>query len=320
MTSSDKIRVYELSRDLKLENRDILDAAQKLSISVKSHSSSINLEDAKKITNLINNKNTSKTILSVSKSSSKAKTEKIKKNDTQIKDNKTVLNTLHKDNSSKEQLNKKPLLIKPVNKPKNSISSSSKKNLNKLLKNKNFHLNISKTISNLRLKKFKTLILLNYVPELNNFLYWCQQLLAESLGKNKKGFLPVVSNAPKDHHSLLQLYLDGPKDKVFYIFSSKKTKNILTSSNFFGEKMKYLNNKDYQDIKIVQKDALKEVLKKKKNPFREIIIKKFNEDTLGKLFLSFIVETIILGKYMKINPYDQPAVEEVKVLTRKFLI
>jgi len=195
-----------------------------------------------------------------------------------------------------------------------------KKNLNKLLKNKNFHLNISKAISNLRLKKFKTLILLNYVPELNNFLYWCQQLLAESLGKNKKGFLPVVSNAPKDHHSLLQLYLDGPKDKVFYIFSSKKTKNILTSSNFFGEKMKYLNNKDYQDIKIVQKDALKEVLKKKKNPFREIIIKKFNEDTLGKLFLSFIVETIILGKYMKVNPYDQPAVEEVKVLTKKFLI
>ena len=195
-----------------------------------------------------------------------------------------------------------------------------KKNLNKLLKNKNFHLNISKTISNLRLKKFNTLILLNYVPELNNFLYWCQQLLAESLGKNKKGFLPVVSNAPKDHHSLLQLYLDGPKDKVFYIFSSKKTKNILTSSNFFGEKMKYLNNKDYQDIKIVQKDALKEVLKKKTKPFREIIIKNFNEDTLGKLFLSFIVETIILGKYMKVNPYDQPAVEEVKVLTKKFLI
>ena len=186
-----------------------------------------------------------------------------------------------------------------------------KKNLKKLLKNKNFHLNISKAISNLRLKKFKTLILLNYVPELNNFLYWCQQLLAESLGKNKKGFLPVVSNAPKDHHSLLQLYLDGPK--------KKKKKKILTSSNFL-EKMKHLNNKDYQDIKIVQKDALKEVLKKKKNPFREIIIKKFNEDTLGKLFLSFIVETIILGKYMKVNPYDQPAVEEVKVLTKKFLI
>ena len=99
-----------------------------------------------------------------------------------------------------------------------------------------------------------------------------------------------------------------------------KVSGFLKSSDFFAEKKKYLNNKDYQDIKIGQKAALKEVLKKKKNPFREIIIKKFNEDTLGKLFLSFIVETIILGKYMKVNPYDQPAVEEVKVLTRKFLI
>ena len=62
MTISDKIRVYELSRDLKLENKDILDAAQKLSISVKSHSSSISLEDAKKIKNLIKNKNTGKKI------------------------------------------------------------------------------------------------------------------------------------------------------------------------------------------------------------------------------------------------------------------
>ena len=70
------------------------------------------------------------------------------------------------------------------------------------------------------------MILFNYVPELNDFLFWLQQLLAESLGKKKKGFMPVVSNAPKDHHSLLQLYLDGPKDKIFYVFSSKSKKNL----------------------------------------------------------------------------------------------
>ena len=79
MTISDKIRVYELSRDLKLENKDILDAAQKLSISVKSHSSSISLEDAKKIKNLIIKKNSSKKILSVNKSSFKAANENKKK-------------------------------------------------------------------------------------------------------------------------------------------------------------------------------------------------------------------------------------------------
>ena len=131
MTSSDKIRVYELSRDLKLENKDILDAAIKLSISVKSHSSSINLEDAKKITNLINNKNTSKKILSVSKSSFKSKNEKPKNNDPQNKDNKTVSNILNKEKSSNEKLNKKPLLIKPVNKQNNSYISSNKKNSTK---------------------------------------------------------------------------------------------------------------------------------------------------------------------------------------------
>jgi len=194
-----------------------------------------------------------------------------------------------------------------------------KKNLPKLLNNRKFISNSVRKILKLNVKKSKTLILFNYVPELNDFLFWCQQLFAESLGKNKKGFLPVISNAPKDHHSLLQLYLDGPKDKIFYVFSSTKKKNLKINSNFFGEKMKYLNKKNYQDIKISQKDAFIEVLKQNKNPFKEIIIKKFNEDTLGKLFLSFILETIILGKNMKINPFDQPAVEKVKILTKKFL-
>ena len=85
MTISDKIRVYELSRDLKLENKDILDAAQKLSISVKSHSSSISLEDAKKIKNLINNKNQDKKILSVSNSKFKVKNQNSKNIDNQNK-------------------------------------------------------------------------------------------------------------------------------------------------------------------------------------------------------------------------------------------
>ena len=74
-------------------------------------------------------------------------------------------------------------------------------------------------------KKFTNLIFLNYAPQLEKFLYWCQQLIAESLGKEGKGFLPVISNAPKDHHSLLQLYLDGPKDKLFYIFSLEQASN-----------------------------------------------------------------------------------------------
>ena len=133
MTISDKIRVYELSRDLKLENKDILDAAQKLSISVKSHSSSISLEDAKKITNLIKNDNSGKKILSVSKSSFKLKTEKQKNIDNQNENNKAYSNNLNSEKSSKENLNKlvnpKPPTI--ISKPQTkAVSKNENKNNN----------------------------------------------------------------------------------------------------------------------------------------------------------------------------------------------
>ncbi len=121
MTISDKIRIYELSRDLNLENKDILDAAQKLSISVKSHSSSISAEDAKKIKNLINTKNSDKKILSINKPS-------IKKNNYVKNEQSSPANGKpFKDNS-----NKKPLLIKPLNKPESlKVISNKPKNPNK---------------------------------------------------------------------------------------------------------------------------------------------------------------------------------------------
>ena len=195
-----------------------------------------------------------------------------------------------------------------------------KKNLSKFIYNKKIILSSANLINKLKIKNAKILVFFNYVPELNNFLYWSQQLFAESLGKNKKGFIPVISNAPKDHHSLLQLYLDGPKDKVFYIFSSSKRGNLKTKSDFFNDNVQYLRKKKYNNIKDSQKNAFLRVLKNKKIPFREINIQKFNEDTIGKLFLQFIMETIFLGKLINVNPFDQPAVEEVKVLTKKFLV
>ena len=116
MTISDKIRIYELSRDLNLENKDILDAAQKLSISVKSHSSSISSEDAKKIKNLINKKNSDKTIISINKPSTKTDNYK------QIKENKSSV----KGKSLKDDSNNKPLLMKPLNKPESQKIISNK--------------------------------------------------------------------------------------------------------------------------------------------------------------------------------------------------
>ena len=171
----------------------------------------------------------------------------------------------------------------------------------------------------LKSKKFNSLILLNYAPNLKKLLYWCQQLIAESLGKQGKGFLPVISNAPKDHHSLLQLYLDGPKDKLFYIFSlEKKYKQKINFSKKF-EGLNFIKKKSISTIKNAQKNALIKSLLQNKSPIREFKIKKSNEETLGQLFSYFIIETIIVGKMLNINPYDQPAVEKVKLYTKKFL-
>ena len=199
-----------------------------------------------------------------------------------------------------------------------------RKNLQNPLKiNKNFLKESSIILSNLlKNNKFRNLILFNYIPELDNFLFWCQQLIAESLGKRGKGFLPVISKAPKDHHSLLQLYLDGPKDKIFYIFSEEikghkkekiKTKNL-------DKRINFLNNKSLDQIKEAQKSAFIKSLKNKNIPFREFKIRDFNDDTLGELFSYFMLETAIIGKLTNIDPFNQPAVEQVKIDTNQLLI
>ena len=172
-----------------------------------------------------------------------------------------------------------------------------------------------KLASLLNSKKINNLIFLNYSPELEKFLFWCQQLIAESLGKKGRGFLPMISNVPKDHHSLLQLYLDGPKDKLFYIFSLEEKINIQKIKN----KNTFLNKKNLNTIKDAQKKSLIKTFNKKKIPFREFKISKINEETLGELFSYFILETVITGKLIKINPYDQPGVEQVKIYTKNLL-
>ena len=168
-------------------------------------------------------------------------------------------------------------------------------------------------------KKINNLIFLCYSPEIEKFLFWCQQLIAESLGKKNKGFLPVISSVPKDHHSLLQLYLDGPKDKLFYIFSDeKKPKNKINISKSLKIN-NFLNKKNLSTVKNAQKKSLIDVFKQKKIPFREFKINKINEEVLGELFSYFILETVITAKLASVNPYNQPAVEQVKAKTKKLL-
>ena len=168
-------------------------------------------------------------------------------------------------------------------------------------------------------KKINSMIIIIYNSHLNHFGYWLQQLMAESLGKKGLGILPVVSIAPKDHHSLLQLYLDGPKDKIYYVIDLSKHKGTKVAKNNFTKSLKYLNNKKIEQITNAQKNSFIEILKKKDISFREIKLKDISEETIGSLFGYFMLETALIGKVIKVNPFDQPAVESVKILTKKYL-
>ena len=168
-------------------------------------------------------------------------------------------------------------------------------------------------------KKKNNSIILNYDENSNNLFYWYQQLVAESLGKSSKGILPIVSPVPKDNHSVMQLYLDGFKKNFFTFFYVMDNDPKKIDNKSLLNSHKYLRNKKMSDILYSQFRATQNVFLKKKIPFRSFIIKKRDEKTLGELFAFFILETILLGKALNINPYDQPAVESIKINTFKIL-
>ena len=197
------------------------------------------------------------------------------------------------------------------------------KGLNYLISNKSFInqliQNVASTLSLVNKGKYLSVIL-NYDHKSENLLKWYQQLLAESLGKKSKGILPIISTMPKDNHSLMQFYLDGPK-KNFYTFFSCAEKN----SNQINKKLllkshSYLSNKNIKKIIYSQMLATQNIFKRKKIPYRSFEILQRNEKTLGEIFCFFILETILLGRALKVNPFDQPSVELIKKETKKILL
>jgi len=196
------------------------------------------------------------------------------------------------------------------------------KRLNYLIKNKSFmnyliH-NVSSIHSNVTRGK-KNSVILNYDEKLNNFLKWYQQLSAESLGKKGKGFFPIISTMPKDNHSLLQLYLDGPKNNFFSFFSSREKSSFKFNKKFLINELKHINKKNVDQLLQAQKKATQNVFSKKKFSFRSFEIINRNEETLGELFTFFILETLMLSSLSNVNPINQPSVELIKIETRNIL-
>ena len=196
------------------------------------------------------------------------------------------------------------------------------KQLNSLIKNKTFFnsliSNVGSTLFFIKKKKFNSIII-NYDEQSESLFKWYQQLVAESLGKKSKGLLPIVSNMPKDNHSVMQLYLDGFQNNFFTFFYCNEAHSKKLKSSQILPDLKYLRGKNLSHVTYAQKKATEIVFGKKKIPFRSFEIKKRDEKTLGELFCFFILETILIGKSLNLNPFDQPAVELIKAETKRIL-
>ena len=204
-----------------------------------------------------------------------------------------------------------------------NLNENKFKQFNNLIKNKTFTNNlvnnVAATLNLIKSGKY-TSVILNYDEKSENLFKWYQQLIAESLGKKSKGILPIISSMPKDNHSLMQLYLDGPKQNFFTFFYVVEKNKYKISNNNLLSSHNYLKNKTINQIIYSQKLATEKVFDNKKIPYRSFEILNRSEKSLGELFCFFILETILLGMAMNINPFDQPSVELIKKETKKILI
>ena len=137
---------------------------------------------------------------------------------------------------------------------------------NNLVKNKNFIRSLISNVSSIFyfIKRKKTnSVIINYDENSSDLFYWYQQLVAESLGKKNKGLFPIVSSMPKDNHSLMQLYLSGPKINFFTFFFSNESFSKKIENMKLNKKFNYLRNKSLNDIKLAQFNATQSVFKEK---------------------------------------------------------
>ncbi len=196
------------------------------------------------------------------------------------------------------------------------------KNFNTLVKNKNFVNSLVDSVTSISYflvnRKFNSIIL-NYDELSLDLFSWYQQLVAESLGKDSKGILPLVSSMPKDNHSLMQLYLDGPGNSFFTFFDVDDHDNQKIINREILPSLNYLKNKNLYQIKSAQKKATEAVFRKRNIPFRSFKVLLRSEEALGELFTFFMLETILLADFMKINPFNQPSVELIKTETKRIL-
>ena len=168
--------------------------------------------------------------------------------------------------------------------------------------------------------KINISVLLTYTERLRNFGYWHEQLIAESLGKKNKGFTPIHSMGATDQHSLLQLFLEGPKDKLITFITLKKQKDQIKINNNLISKVKklsFLKKESLNKLLDFEMEKVCRLLNEYKRPYRTIILNKCAEFEIGYLMMNFMLETIILAYLNNLNPFDQPAIDKGKSIKLK---
>ncbi len=172
-----------------------------------------------------------------------------------------------------------------------------------------------------RARGARATVMMVYADRLAPFGLWFRQLWAESLGKNGKGTTPIRAVGTTDQHSQLQLYLDGPRDKMYTLVALDTAGQgpAIASPLADDEALAYLRGRRMGDLMEAEARATADTLARNGRPVRVIRLPRLDERALGALFMHFMLETIIAARLLGVDPFDQPAVEEGKVLARAYL-
>jgi glucose-6-phosphate isomerase len=181
-------------------------------------------------------------------------------------------------------------------------------------------INTTSAVLNLYKEGFDQTVLMPYSSKLRELSFWFVQLWAESLGKNQVGLTPVPSYGATDQHSQMQLFMEGPKNKLLFLVHVENCEKTLSlENNFNHSKLQKLNKFNLKNLMDAEFFGTLKALDEQGVPYIHMGIDKVCEKSLGELILFFEILTAISGLSLKIDPFNQPGVEAGKIYSFEWL-